>query len=221
MANLVSLLFPHSTIFTNPMAPWSAMPTAPPSTDAPFPDAEYVPIFANGTRRDCITYAVAPVLIDAYNRTFSYLCEDAAKQYGVSVADLKSWNGEAIVTDDIGSGSQCFLASARQVCMRMLPYTRSPGITSYCVNYQAAPPGYDCAYFGWRWGANVTSLVEWNPAMNCTGVNSLQKGKPLSFLLCLIAWRQFETNHSHEGKAVVLTRSRVSRYRILRRGSAL
>ncbi|KAI0400686.1 hypothetical protein F4802DRAFT_619562 [Xylaria palmicola] len=163
------------TIFTTPMTPYTNFPPAP-TTVVAYPNEEFVPPYGNGTLLDCAAYAVAPVLVDGYAHKYSYSCNDTAVQYGITLSNLQEWNPGALETADYGEGEQCYLPNGRQICVQRHPYAQSQGITEYCINYQVPPPGFDCGFFSWRWSANVSHLMEWNPALDCTNSNLLQKG---------------------------------------------
>lgn len=113
--------------------------------------------FANGTRLDCSNYITAPILTNyTGNGTTSLSCQDVASQFSIDVTDFVTWNPSLSTSDP------CTMANNTQYCVQTYTPT-SNNITSWCVQTDTAPPGYDCFGFTARRGIEQDQFVLWNP----------------------------------------------------------
>ena len=132
--------------------------------------------FAEGTRGDCAMYSSPPVLVDGNNRTFSYVCEDVARAYGVSTTDLLAWNPGVNRTG--GFDYPCELMGGFQYCVQLAPFV--PGDTTQnCSSKALADPGYSCDYFAAEHNITKAAVAAWNPSTG-TNCQSFQSGTCLT-----------------------------------------
>lgn len=127
------------------------------------PSSEVAP-YANGTRMDCPTYVTAPILTNytLNNGTTSFACDDAAKQFGISLETFLEYN------PSLNGSSPCLIANYTQYCVQTIAKVSS-GIVGACVETDISPTGFDCNKFVSSHGLDKDQFLLWNPEVgsNC------------------------------------------------------
>jgi hypothetical protein len=146
----------------------TAMSLFPTPTYVPMNDTLEVVPFANGTRLDCAVYFEAPVLTNFSTNTTSLSCSDASKAYNVSLTDFISWNPSL-------NAASCRMTPNSQYCGQRLSLS-APNMTSSCVQYEVAQPGWACQNFTASYGIEQDVFGQWNPTVGDSCQN-FQTGK--------------------------------------------
>ena len=163
-------------IFTLPFTPLKSLPTA-----VPFNFVNETQSIAKGTRLDCELLVAGEDIVNPTTNATISSCAQVAAGYNITIDDLKLWN------PSLATGT-CVLKPKSQYCVQLLK-TIPQGTTSYCLEYDVAPPGYTCNDFGILHAINQQRLVDWNPGVlsaNCTGWKT---GMPKKVQRCLVIYQ--------------------------------
>src|SRR5690349_13430543 len=148
------------TVFTVPLTPMSALPTA-----AFIDMGNQTLSIANGTRLDCSLLIAGEELMDLATNARISSCAQVAAGYGVTKDDLKLWN------PSLATASPCILQPKLQYCVQRILIDPPQNVTSYCLAYDIAPVGYTCSNFTVTRGVHPARFVEWNPSVGANCVN--------------------------------------------------
>ncbi len=85
---------------------------------------------------------------------------------GVAESDFITWN------PSLSGTNHCVLSQDLKYCVQF-QLSQSPNITSSCVRYQLAGPGYSCNNTIVQWGVELDQLYAWNPDIGSSCQNWL------------------------------------------------
>jgi len=211
------------TYFTLPPTEFAAVPSLPTSTGAPlYPMAGYVEPFANGSVLDCHIHRAPPVRVNG-SLVDSYKCSDYARFYGISFAQLLSWNPSLVEqTAEPDNNGDCYLWPGEKYCaQRDASIGRAPDTATACVDAQLAESGArsTCegflAWYGLGDAPGRAAFLEWNPSVgpDCKAFRSggtycvaVLKFRPASTIATCSRWHLLAKEDVVKGGMEVCTR---------------
>lgn len=120
---------------------------------------------ANGTRLDCAILIAGEEVKDLSTNQVISSCEQVAAGYDVTVDDLITWNPSLI------SSAPCALEPKLQYCVQRMIIAPPEDSTSYCLQWDTAPPGHTCNNFTITRGVHPDRFIEWNPSVGAECAN--------------------------------------------------